>query len=117
MPPKCHFVSAGSPAIAAEMTQMQRMARLLPPPCNLQLQDTRFKLQVRSIGGGGGSGLPFVFEIQDVPSVIANRFISSSILEHKFIHCQWDSVRVFKLKRRKYIFMIWDSIRANCCAA
>jgi hypothetical protein len=32
-----HFVSAGSPLITAEMTQMQRMARLMPPLCQMRL--------------------------------------------------------------------------------
>ena len=100
MPPNCHFVSAGGSAIATEMTQMERMAPVCPPPCNLQLQDTRFKLQVRLIGGGGGggggSGQPFVFETQDIPFVIVSKLISSSILEHKFVRCQCNSVRIFK---------------------
>ncbi|MEP6985358.1 MAG: hypothetical protein ABI970_07165 [Chloroflexota bacterium] len=30
-----HFMSAGGSADAAEMTQMQQIARLMPPPCNL----------------------------------------------------------------------------------
>ena len=30
-----HFMSAGRSVNAAEMTQMQRIARLLSPPCNL----------------------------------------------------------------------------------
>ena len=43
MAPNCHFVSAGSSADAAEMTQMRRIARLLLPLCN---SVTSFKLQV-----------------------------------------------------------------------
>jgi len=34
-PPNRHFCAAGGSAAATEMTQMQRMARSMPPPCKL----------------------------------------------------------------------------------
>ncbi|MBA3868519.1 MAG: hypothetical protein H0X30_05150 [Anaerolineae bacterium] len=59
MSPNRHLWLAGSSANAAEMTQMRRIARLLPPPCKFvtsrKFQDTSSE----SIGGsGGGIGLP-----------------------------------------------------------
>ena len=77
------------------MTQMRRIARLLPP---LRNSVTNFKVQETSAGSLAEEeeDCHLHFETQDVPAVIANEFISSSILEQKFIFCQRDSVRVFK---------------------